>query len=66
MTDTGALPGAILGAIPVAPLGALSAAVTGATLGLTLIVAIGAQNAFVLRQGLKREHALERMLGYFQ
>ena len=35
---------------------ALSAAVTGATLGLTLIVAIGAQNAFVLRQGLRREH----------
>ena len=52
MTDTGALPGAILGAIP----GALSAAFTGATLGLTLIVAIGAQNAFVLRQGLRREH----------
>ena len=25
-------------------------------LGLTLIVAIGAQNAFVLRQGLRREH----------
>ncbi len=36
--------------------GALSAALTGATLGLTLIVAIGAQNAFVLRQGLRREH----------
>ncbi len=35
---------------------ALSAAFTGATLGLTLIVAIGAQNAFVLRQGLRREH----------
>ena len=33
-----------------------SAAFTGATLGLTLIVAIGAQNAFVLRQGLRREH----------
>jgi L-lysine exporter family protein LysE/ArgO len=25
-------------------------------LGLGLIVAIGAQNAFVLRQGLRREH----------
>lgn len=37
-------------------LGAASAAFTGATLGLTLIVAIGAQNAFVLRQGLRREH----------
>ena len=33
-----------------------AAALTGATLGLTLIVAIGAQNAFVLRQGLRREH----------
>lgn len=35
---------------------ALQAASTGAVLGLTLIVAIGAQNAFVLRQGLRREH----------
>ena len=35
---------------------ALSSAATGAALGLTLIVAIGAQNAFVLRQGLRREH----------
>ena len=34
----------------------LSAAATGAALGLGLIVAIGAQNAFVLRQGLRREH----------
>ena len=39
-----------------AEVGAVSAAFTGATLGLTLIVAIGAQNAFVLRQGLRREH----------
>ncbi len=30
--------------------------VTGLTLGGSLIVAIGAQNAFVLRQGLRREH----------
>ncbi|EYB69578.1 Lysine exporter protein (LYSE/YGGA) [Deinococcus phoenicis] len=30
----------------------------GLTLGLTLIVAIGPQNAFVLRQGLARRHAL--------
>lgn len=30
--------------------------VTGATLGASLIVAIGAQNVFVLRQGLRREH----------
>jgi L-lysine exporter family protein LysE/ArgO len=29
---------------------------TGLVTGLTLIVAIGAQNAFVLRQGLAREH----------
>ena len=28
----------------------------GFALGLGLIVAIGAQNAFVLRQGLRREH----------
>ncbi|KPF48052.1 amino acid transporter [beta proteobacterium AAP121] len=33
-----------------------SAAVSGFVLGLSLIVAIGAQNAFVLRQGLRREH----------
>jgi L-lysine exporter family protein LysE/ArgO len=33
-----------------------SALLTGFSLGLTLIVAIGAQNAFVLRQGLRREH----------
>jgi L-lysine exporter family protein LysE/ArgO len=30
--------------------------VQGLALGLSLIVAIGAQNAFVLRQGLRREH----------
>ncbi|MFQ0812565.1 amino acid transporter [Brucella anthropi] len=30
--------------------------VTGLTMGLSLIVAIGAQNAFVLRQGLRGEH----------
>jgi L-lysine exporter family protein LysE/ArgO len=29
---------------------------TGMTIGLSLIVAIGAQNAFVLRQGLRNEH----------
>ena len=32
------------------------AAVSGLGLGLSLIIAIGAQNAFVLRQGLRREH----------
>ncbi|MFX4288002.1 LysE/ArgO family amino acid transporter [Janibacter sp. G349] len=31
-------------------------AVAGLLTGLTLIVAIGAQNAFVLRQGIRREH----------
>ncbi|MCB4770367.1 LysE/ArgO family amino acid transporter [Ancylobacter sp. Lp-2] len=30
--------------------------VTGLLMGLSLIVAIGAQNAFVLRQGLRKEH----------
>nr|WP_281517406.1 LysE/ArgO family amino acid transporter [Ferranicluibacter rubi] len=34
----------------------LSAFTTGLVMGLTLIVAIGAQNAFVLRQGLRNEH----------
>jgi L-lysine exporter family protein LysE/ArgO len=36
----------------------LSAFATGFFLSFTLIVAIGAQNAFVLRQGLRREHVL--------
>ncbi len=31
---------------------------TGLAMGLSLIVAIGAQNAFVLRQGLRGEHVL--------
>ena len=34
----------------------LLSALAGLGLGLSLIVAIGAQNAFVLRQGLRREH----------
>lgn len=34
----------------------LSIWVTGLLTGLALIVAIGAQNAFVLRQGIRREH----------
>ncbi|GAB3622094.1 LysE family transporter [Mariniluteicoccus endophyticus] len=34
------------------------AALAGFGFGLSLIVAIGAQNAFVLRQGLRREHVL--------
>src|ERR1700722_18770543 len=33
-----------------------SAFITGFALGATLIVAIGAQNAFVLRQGIRKEH----------
>lgn len=36
--------------------------VTGFVAGLALIVAIGAQNAFVLRQGLLREHVLPLVL----
>jgi L-lysine exporter family protein LysE/ArgO len=38
---------------------ALLAALAGLTFGLSLIVAIGAQNAFVLRQGLLRQHRIE-------
>ena len=34
----------------------LDAALTGLVTGLSLIVAIGAQNAYVLRQGLARDH----------
>lgn len=33
-----------------------SAALAGLGFGLSLIIAIGAQNAFVLRQGLRKEH----------
>ncbi|GAA1071283.1 L-lysine exporter family protein LysE/ArgO [Nocardiopsis composta] len=39
-------------------LSGLGAAAAGLGFGLSLIVAIGAQNAFVLRQGLRREHVL--------
>ncbi len=38
------------------------ALVQGLALGLALIVAIGAQNAFVLRQGLRREHVASVVL----
>ncbi|MFZ1512034.1 MAG: LysE family transporter, partial [Tabrizicola sp.] len=34
----------------------LEAAVNGYLVAVSLILAIGAQNAFVLRQGLRREH----------
>ncbi|BCL15632.1 LysE/ArgO family amino acid transporter [Micromonospora sagamiensis] len=37
---------------------ALTSAVAGFSVSLALIVAIGAQNAFVLRQGLRREHVV--------
>ncbi len=40
----------------VVPAGAVSSFGVGFTLSASLIVAIGAQNAFVLRQGLRREH----------
>lgn len=40
----------------------LTTALAGALTGLTLIVAIGAQNAFVLRQGIRREHLLPVLL----
>lgn len=36
----------------------LASALAGLGLGLGLIIAIGAQNAFVLRQGIRREHVL--------
>lgn len=36
----------------------LTTALAGLLTGLTLIVPIGAQNAFVLRQGIRREHLL--------
>src|SRR5690349_19435754 len=36
----------------------IAAFTTGFALCATLIIAIGAQNAFVLRQGLRREHVL--------
>lgn len=41
---------------------ALQAAIAGLGLGLSLIVAIGTQNAFVLRQGIRREHVLPVVL----
>jgi L-lysine exporter family protein LysE/ArgO len=40
----------------------LAAALAGLGLGLGLIAAIGAQNAFVLRQGIRREHVLAVVL----
>lgn len=40
----------------------LSALAAGFALGFSLILAIGAQNAFVLRQGLRREHVFATVL----
>ncbi len=40
----------------------LTAAATGFATGMSLILAIGAQNAFVLRQGLLRQHVLPLVL----
>jgi L-lysine exporter family protein LysE/ArgO len=40
----------------------MQAGLAGYALGLSLILAIGAQNAFVLRQGLRREHVLAVVL----
>ncbi|WBB65018.1 LysE/ArgO family amino acid transporter [Micromonospora sp. WMMD812] len=40
----------------------LSSALAGFSVSIALIVAIGAQNAFVLRQGLRREHVLPVVL----
>ncbi len=40
----------------------MSSALSGFALGLSLILAIGAQNAFVLRQGLRGEHVLAVVL----
>jgi L-lysine exporter family protein LysE/ArgO len=42
----------------VIPSGALPALIAGLVFGLSLIVAIGAQNTFVLRQGALREHVV--------
>src|SRR5918993_4696817 len=36
----------------------LTSVLAGAGLGFSLIIAIGAQNLFVLRQGLRREHVV--------
>src|SRR3954470_6357362 len=54
MSWTGLCCSPSVGAVPDAP--ALLALASGLALGLGLIVAIGAQNAFVLRQGLRLEH----------
>ncbi len=47
---------------PMVPATAATAALAGLAAGASLIIAIGAQNAFVLRQGLRREHVLPIVL----
>ena len=42
--------------------GSMTSLIAGLVLGLSLIVAIGAQNVFVLRQGIRREHVLAVVL----
>ncbi|MGJ4844308.1 LysE/ArgO family amino acid transporter [Leifsonia sp. Le1] len=44
------------------PASSLAIFVTGLGAGASLIIAIGAQNAYVLRQGLRREHVLPIVL----
>jgi L-lysine exporter family protein LysE/ArgO len=46
----------------IGPAAAASTLGLGFVTGLSLIIAIGAQNAFVLRQGLRREHVLPIVL----
>jgi L-lysine exporter family protein LysE/ArgO len=46
----------------VTPAALFATVLTGLGAGASLIIAIGAQNAFVLRQGLRREHVLPIVL----
>jgi L-lysine exporter family protein LysE/ArgO len=46
----------------VTPASAFAVYLTGLGAGASLIIAIGAQNAYVLRQGLRREHVLPIVL----
>ena len=48
--------------VGVVPLSSVLTIASGFATGATLIIAIGAQNAFVLRQGLRREHVLPIVL----
>src|ERR1700759_1881707 len=44
------------------PAAAVATVLAGLAAGASLIIAIGAQNAYVLRQGLRREHVLPIVL----